>query len=605
VRVLVLAATVVGALVLAPEAIAQPTPDRSCPPGQRCAVLSVPLDHAGRTPGTLPIFYRVEPARGPRTGTVVLLGEESDPFSLGTAPPERRIRRALREHHDLVYMDYRATGRSGPWMPCPSVMPRCDGFAVECPQPRGSADVVVCSNRLGDLRRFMTTTETARDLEDVRAALGAPQLTLIGSSSGARVAATYARLYPQRTAALVLDSPVPVDGYDALNALRQRPLGRVLSEVCGCPHPGAALARLVRRLPLRGTVTRRSGRTGTATLTEAQVYRLLARSDADERLRADLPGAIGSGAAGDAAPLLRLVEHYRGTPPPEPGEDDLTTGTVRTLATTCIEGRLPWAPDSPPAGRAAALDAALARDASAFAPFRPATVFAASPAAHCLAWQPTPRPDGVPTRGPAVPVLVLAGREDLRTPLEDARRTAGQYPAATLLALPGAGHFALHTDRGGCAAARTLAFLSGRSVRPCARPRRLWQVPPSIPAKLRGRPATAVALTLQAASHEIALYYRPPRRASFIAPGLRGGRMRAIDSDRVVFDRVQWIRGVRLSGLVSSRSIRLTVSGRASGRLSGTPARLRGHLGGRTVDLRLPSLREGEGRQRGIAGPAR
>src|SRR6185503_4242630 len=103
--------------------------------------------------------------------------------------------------------------------------------------------------KLGEKRAFLSTAETAKDLEDLRVGLGVEQLTPIGVSYGAVVAAEYARRFPAHTAAVVLDSPAPVDGLDGVGELRSFGLPRVLREVCfpgAChrtvPDPDEALA---------------------------------------------------------------------------------------------------------------------------------------------------------------------------------------------------------------------------------------------------------------------------------------------------------------------------------------------------------------------------
>ena len=65
------------------------------------------------------------------------------------------------------------------------------------------------------------------------------KLTLFGVSYGAKVASEYARRYPASTAALVLDSPTPVDGLDGYDQLRTLGTPRVLKEVC---YPGPCAA---------------------------------------------------------------------------------------------------------------------------------------------------------------------------------------------------------------------------------------------------------------------------------------------------------------------------------------------------------------------------
>ena len=89
------------------------------------------------------------------------------------------------------------------------------------------------------------------------------------------MAAEYARRYPDRTAAVVLDSPVPVDGLDALGQLRLLAAPRVLREVCTpglCRRtveaPGETLARAVarvRRGAVRGPLVNSPGASATWT----------------------------------------------------------------------------------------------------------------------------------------------------------------------------------------------------------------------------------------------------------------------------------------------------------------------------------------------------
>ena len=129
----------------------------------------------------------------------------------------------LRSSYDIVAVDQRGTGDSG---------------AVDC-RVDGLDDVAPCAAKLGDKRALWNTPETAKDLEDLRGALGVDKLTLFGVSYGAKVASEYARRYPASTAALVLDSPTPVDGLDGYDQLRTLGTPRVLKEVC-FPGPCSA-----------------------------------------------------------------------------------------------------------------------------------------------------------------------------------------------------------------------------------------------------------------------------------------------------------------------------------------------------------------------------
>jgi pimeloyl-ACP methyl ester carboxylesterase len=594
-------AAIAGAVaLLAPgAAAAQAPPEQPCLGDLRagCATLTVPTDRRGTVAGSEHVAYARVPAVGPRTGTLVFLTGGPGEEAIAIAPLVAQLLDPLRDRHDLVFVDQRGTGASDPV--------RCGSLATE----RG---VAACADRLGPRRAFLTARDTAFDLEDLRRALGADRLTLLGVSYGAKVAAEYARRFPERTAAVVLDSPTPVDGLDAILELRQLGLPRILREICfpgacreGVRDASAALARLVRRLqrrPLPGRIAAADGRPRGAALTEAKLYELMLVADLDPLLRGELPAAIASGALGDAAPLLRLSTAARALGRTDPG--GLNLG--RLLATTCIEGRLPWAPGAPLAGRDAALAAALAERATRFAPFGARTVLAATPAAACLTWPPTPPPEPVADAGPAVPALVLAGREDLRTPLEDARRSAARYPGARVLAVPDAGHSVLGSDLSGCAIKGLVAFLGGQPVAGCRRrARRPLPAAALLPADLSdlrpapgtrgraGRTATAVGATVYgveraalgalagAIGGERTVRVRGLRRGVAL---LRGGALALRD--------VEWVRGVRVSGRVGDGGARLTVAGPAAapGVLArGTGRTLRGTLGGERVAVRPPS----------------
>jgi len=574
---------------------ARSTPvSRLVPRGTRCGRLPVPLDHSGATPGRVSLNLAVVPATGQRTSTLTILTGGPGEAAVPAAAELSALLSGVRRTHDLVFVDQRGSGASD---------------AVTCRSLETPAAVQRCAAALGPRRPFLTTKETAFDLEDVRAALALPKLSLLGISYGAKVAGEYARRFPGRTERIVLDSAAPVDGLDTSLQLRQLGLPRVLSEICepGCERfisdPNLALSTLVRRLErrsLRGRAVLPTGRTRSARVTLDALYDLVVLSDLDPLLRLQLPGAVASGVLGDPQPLLRLLTTASQS---SEGVED-TVNQARLLATSCLEGRLPWRPDSPVAGREKALvDAFNAAPAATFAPFGRETVAGASIAATCAAWPATPAPDRVPQRGPDVPVLVLAGREDLRTPLEDARRTAAQYPNATVLAVSGVGHSVLGSDATRCAVSGVTAFLAGRTVAKCTRRVNL-RVAPFVPVSLddvarqdgvpgrAGRVATAAAATLGDVSRTLlsGTLSGSEEPVTLRVPGLRGGSATIRLARRPVLRLRDYevVRGVRLSGTVGTRTGRLVVTGPGgiAGVLrSGRNDRFRGEIGGQRVSF--------------------
>ncbi|HEY3020518.1 MAG TPA: alpha/beta fold hydrolase [Solirubrobacteraceae bacterium] len=582
--------------VAAPTAAAQVALTAcSVAPGARCGALDVPLDASGAVPGTQRIGFALLPATRPRTGTLaILLG---GPGQAGTTVARSLdlLLAGVRRDHDLLIVDQRGTGRSGP-LSCPAMQHSFTARAIQR-----------CGEQLGAARAFLTARADALDLEAVRAALGVDRLSLLGISYGTEIAGYYARLFPDRVERIVLDSPEPIEGPDALDSLRQLALPRVLREICwppGChsflaDNPVTGIAKLtarLRRRPLDGAVISPTGRRMRARLTATTLYALAASSDLDPFLRTRLPAAVASGLRGDAAPLLRLAA---GTPTTDVAKSDVNP--LRLVATNCVDDRLPWDPASPTAGRLAAVQREVAsRPRAAWAPFLPTSVVAFSVASVCTAWPSTPAAERVPSAGPKVPVLVVAGREDLRTPLEDARRTAAQYPDADVLAIPDVGHSALGTDETGCAVRGVTGFLAGEAATNCARGTPIHELFPYVPAEARdlrrvpglpgpeGRTATAIGATLlDAVQRGAALAEAGGRRSG----GLRAGTLR-LAGRAIVLRGYSVVRGVALTGtvpLTRSGAGHVTVTGDAAapGRLRIRRGRLTGELGNEQVRLRV------------------
>ena len=588
-RALVLSLLALGAI--APAAGAQAC---DVAPGARCGSVEAPLDLSGAVPGTQHVGYAVLPATGTATGTLAVVLGGPGQASTSAANVVGKLLEPLRGSYDLLLVDQRGTGLSGD-LRCSALTTRATAAAVRA-----------CAEALGPARQFLTPRADAGDLEAVRAALGIDKLSVLGVSYGTAVAGYYARLFPAHTARLVLDSPEPIEGPDALDSLRELALPRVLREVCWPPscrgflaaNPVSALAALAEKLrkkPISGTVISATGKPVKARFTSTELYALAAASDIDPFLRTRIPSAVASALKGDAAPLLRLAT---GTPSTDAPSD---INPVRLLATNCIDDRLPWDPASPTSGRTKALTAeVLRRPRASWGPFSPTSVLALSVATTCAEWPSTPGTQKVPSAGPDVPVLVLAGREDLRTPLEDARRTAAQYPSARVLAVPDTGHSVLASDDTPCAITGVTAFLTGRPVAHCRRLARIPDLFPYVPASARslrpvtglkgaeGRTATAVGVTLlDALRRGTALKLAGGTRSG----GLRAGTLR-VSGTHAKLTNYSLVRGIAITGTVpltttGTGGITVTGADAVAARLAMKGTRLTGRLGTHHVRLRV------------------
>ncbi len=115
----------------------------------------------------------------------------------------------IRKNRDLVFIDLRGTGKSGP-LTCPElarpgVSGTFDADLLSVPA------VTACRARLertADLTRY-TTEIAVDDLEEVRRALGYGPINLYGTSYGSRVAQVYMRRHPGSLRAVTMKGIVP------------------------------------------------------------------------------------------------------------------------------------------------------------------------------------------------------------------------------------------------------------------------------------------------------------------------------------------------------------------------------------------------------------
>ncbi|WP_305785900.1 alpha/beta fold hydrolase [Symbioplanes lichenis] len=215
------AAAATGTVLALPGAEAATTAVHwgACPvtpadPRQECGTVRVPLDY--RHPAGRQISLAVSriPAADPAKRRGVLLvnpggpGGEGLTFRLAGS-------KAVLDAYDQIGFDPRGVGHSAP-VTC--------GFTAEemlPPQPYPAADGSIarnvtfarsaaarCEARSGDLLPHVTTANTARDLDRIRAALGEAKISYYGLSYGTYLGAAYASMFPARTDRIVLDSAV-------------------------------------------------------------------------------------------------------------------------------------------------------------------------------------------------------------------------------------------------------------------------------------------------------------------------------------------------------------------------------------------------------------
>jgi pimeloyl-ACP methyl ester carboxylesterase len=187
-------------------------------PRQRCGTVRVPLDYRQPHGRSITVAVSRIPAADPAKRRGVLMLNPGGPGSEGLSQPSvfgARASKAVLDSYDLVGFDPRGVGRSSP-VTCgltdaetvPNYpYPAADGsIAGNVAFARSAA--ARCAARSGAVLPYITTANTARDIDLVRAALGAPRVSYWGGSYGTYLGAVYASMFPGRADRVVLDSAV-------------------------------------------------------------------------------------------------------------------------------------------------------------------------------------------------------------------------------------------------------------------------------------------------------------------------------------------------------------------------------------------------------------
>ena len=181
----------------------------------KCTWVKVPIDYEKPDGDTLRLRVKVVPAKGDGGRSLFLNPGGPGGEVLGfTDYMKSQFGGDVLDHYDLVGVDPRGVGKSTP-VDCLSDR-ELDEYAASEPDPDDQAEIEKyrsqsvdfgkgCEKRSGALAAHISTEEAARDLDVVRALLGAKMFDWYGASYGTQLGATYATLFPKRVGRMVLD----------------------------------------------------------------------------------------------------------------------------------------------------------------------------------------------------------------------------------------------------------------------------------------------------------------------------------------------------------------------------------------------------------------
>ncbi|MEU8989376.1 alpha/beta hydrolase [Streptomyces sp. NPDC048558] len=190
--------------------------DREMPATFQCATIKVPLDYNRPSGKKLDLAISRLKTSTEQERRGVLLLNPGGPGGPGVDMPQfmaSELPKSVKAKYDLVGFDPRGIGQSSP-VSCGLTPEQANSerpykaatFTKDVKWARTVAEK--CDAKQGDKLRHITTRNTARDMDVIRAVLGEKKISYLGYSYGTYLGAVYTQMFPKRSDRFVLDSAV-------------------------------------------------------------------------------------------------------------------------------------------------------------------------------------------------------------------------------------------------------------------------------------------------------------------------------------------------------------------------------------------------------------
>ncbi|RLL69412.1 alpha/beta hydrolase [Streptomyces sp. Z26] len=446
-----------------PAAGGEPVPDR-------CGTVRVPLDYAEPHGEQLSLTVSRNRATGEGRHQGPLLYNPGGPGGNGLRFPLYGTRlggvwKHLQRSYDLVGYAPRGVGPSAP-VSCadpadfgagPDRSPRRPSAADErALRERAAAYARGCARSQGDRLEHFTTADNARDLDVLRAALGAPKLNYLGVSYGTYLGSVYATLFPGHVRRLVLDSVVNPDprriwyranlDQNAAFERRWHDWKRWVARHHSTYGLGATPARVQRAFDAARDGVDRDRRGADRRVGSRELVTDFFDVVYTDQAWAEHAAALAEYRRGDRARLLALVAPEKGTSAATAREN----GNAAYNAVECADA--PWPRDW----------RRWDRDNDASAADSPMNTWEnLRMNLPCAYWPTRPsRPVDVGAApGALPPVLLLAASRDGATPYDGALETRRRLPGSSLVTERGAGSHGVAGGPNACVNRHLEAYL--------------------------------------------------------------------------------------------------------------------------------------------------
>lgn len=420
----------------------------TCGAGLDCTTVKAPLDWENPGDGDISLAVVRHRATGASQGSLLINpgGPGGSGYDFVHDSLDYAVGAALIKDFDVIGFDPRGVGRSTA-VKCldAKAMDEFNYGAIsetrntpaweDAVKAQDKAFADACKANSNGILPFITTVDSARDMDLIRGVLGDQTLNYLGYSYGTFLGATYAKLYPQRAQRLVLDAAmdptVPSLQVGTAQAIGFESSLRAYMKSCladsGCPFNGTvdealsdvrALLATVSRTPLKNA----DGRVLTVDSMMTGMIAALYSQDSWTYLTRGFKSAL----QGDASVMMALADSYNGRASDGTYSDNTTEAFQ---AYNCMDYPL----DDSKAAQDAAIKV-LEAQAPTFAPYWQAPDL-------CEEWPypPTGTREAITASGSG-PIVVVGTTNDPATPYAWAESLAKQLENGTLITRVGEGH---------------------------------------------------------------------------------------------------------------------------------------------------------------------
>ena len=405
---------------------------KQCTPGDidttMCATFKVPYDYDDPSIGQFSLKLVKHPASKPKQRVGSMLVNPGGPGFGGSflaEDPTLYFGGDLVDSFDIIGWDPRGTGASTPAVDC---IDNYDSFFTVDPTPQNAAEKKAlvdatrlfteeCEKNSGEILPYVSTNNTVRDMDSIRAALGEDKITYFGFSYGSELGATWLTMFPTTVRAAVLDGATDPNADYMQGGLDQAKgfedqftmfLKQCSKEVsCLFHNKGdaeGAYEKLIEELDVR-PLTVNSKR---APVNQAVAFTAIAQAMYSSTMWSELEKALADAQKGDGSGLLSLNDQYYQR------KDDGTYGNELEAFNSilCL--------DDPGPATVEETDSYLPK----FEAVAPRLAHGFTGGYGCVFWKAKPDPRITITGKGAGPVIVIGTTGDAATPLESSRRMA-------------------------------------------------------------------------------------------------------------------------------------------------------------------------------------